>query len=72
MFGIAGIGWSFWWESLVKSVREEDPDMAARLEQGPEEHSSEGLKAEASVPWRAFLRNSPIRALAYVHFCNNW
>ena len=25
-----------------------------------------------SVPWRAFLRNRPVQALAYTHFCNNW
>lgn len=24
------------------------------------------------VPWRAFLRNRPVQALAYTHFCNNW
>ena len=24
------------------------------------------------TPWRAFLRNTPVRALAYTHFCNNW
>ena len=24
------------------------------------------------TPWRAFLRNVPVRALAYTHFCNNW
>lgn len=24
------------------------------------------------MPWRAFLRNGPLRALAYTHFCNNW
>lgn len=24
------------------------------------------------TPWRAFLRNAPVRALAYTHFCNNW
>lgn len=25
-----------------------------------------------TVPWRAFLRNKPVQALAYTHFCNNW
>lgn len=25
-----------------------------------------------AVPWRAFLRNRPVQALAYTHFCNNW
>jgi ACS family sodium-dependent inorganic phosphate cotransporter len=26
----------------------------------------------AALPWRAMLRNTPVRALAYTHFCNNW
>lgn len=25
-----------------------------------------------AVPWRAFVRNKPVLALAYTHFCNNW
>ncbi|GIL55638.1 hypothetical protein Vafri_11192 [Volvox africanus] len=24
------------------------------------------------LPWRAFLRSTPVRALAYTHFANNW
>ena len=24
------------------------------------------------VPWAEILRSTPVRALAYVHFCNNW
>lgn len=24
------------------------------------------------VPWRGFVRNRPLQALAYTHFCNNW
>lgn len=27
---------------------------------------------EEGLPIRGFLRNTPLRALAYTHFCNNW
>ncbi|GMH45561.1 hypothetical protein BSKO_13518 [Bryopsis sp. KO-2023] len=27
---------------------------------------------EEELPWRAMLRSSPVRALAFAHFCNNW
>ncbi|KAI7838246.1 hypothetical protein COHA_007991 [Chlorella ohadii] len=30
------------------------------------------INARQPVPWRAFVRNAPLRALAYTHFCNNW
>lgn len=29
------------------------------------------IDARKAVPWRAFLRNPPLRALAYTHFCNS-
>ena len=32
-----------------------------------------GTAAEAPpMPWRAFLRSTPIRALMYTHFAHNW
>ncbi|KAL4444181.1 hypothetical protein ABPG75_011918 [Micractinium tetrahymenae] len=30
------------------------------------------IDARAPVPWRAFLRNPALLALAYTHYCNNW
>ncbi|PSC76363.1 putative anion transporter chloroplastic isoform X1 [Micractinium conductrix] len=30
------------------------------------------IDARAPVPWRAFLRNPALGALAYTHYCNNW
>ena len=27
---------------------------------------------QQQVPWRAFLRNRPVLALGFTHFCNNW
>ena len=29
------------------------------------------IDARQPVPWRSFLRNPPLRALAYTHFCNS-
>lgn len=72
MFGLAGIGWSLWWESLVKSIGGEDTGVAEKLEGRQGSHGNEADKEEPGVPWRAFLRNRPVQALAYVHFCNNW
>ena len=43
-------------------------------EAGSAGHGGHGgvIDARQPVPWRAFLRNAPLRALAYTHFCNNW
>lgn len=70
MFGIAGVGWSLWWETLVKQIKVDDPEVAHKLEKVVEEHRKGGKTVD--VPWRAFIRNPHVRALAYVHFCNNW
>ena len=42
------------------------------------EAGSESVKNAAEeakdppIPWRQFLSSTPLRALCYVHFCNNW
>jgi ACS family sodium-dependent inorganic phosphate cotransporter len=47
---------------------------AAAEDAGTAGHGGHGgvIDARQKVPWRAFVRNSPLRALAYTHFCNNW
>ena len=35
-------------------------------------HGGVPISAQQVVPWRAFLRNRPVQALAFTHFCNNW
>lgn len=35
-------------------------------------HGGGVISHKQSIPWRSFLRNRPIQALAYTHFCNNW
>ena len=38
----------------------------------PVKKVSSFVSLQDATPWRAFLRNTPVRALAYTHFCNNW
>ncbi|KAI3427037.1 hypothetical protein D9Q98_006978 [Chlorella vulgaris] len=46
----------------------------AEADSGTAGHGGHGgvIDAKQPVPWRAFLRNPPLRALGYTHFCNNW
>lgn len=67
------------------SVALQDPALAANLvpqlaggakQQQVVAEASNGAAAgqqqDEVVPWRGFLRNRPLQALAYTHFCNNW
>jgi len=40
--------------------------------EGPPFSSLEEEKGRGDVPWGAIVKSTPIRALAYIHFCNNW
>lgn len=66
LFGFTGLVWVLWWEYLVKGIREEggDDNPVAVLEKPKE--------GPGSIPWRAFVRCPPLRALAITHFSNNW
>jgi len=35
-------------------------------------HDAGGGEGGEKTPWGLFLRSKPIRALTFVHFCNNW
>ena len=67
------------------SSSEDDDESEAQVVVGAKELLAHGKKAAAKsdgtlsssssserVPWRAFLRNGPYRALAATHFANNW
>lgn len=71
-FGAAGLLWSTWWESVVNSMAEEDPEAHKLLTESAASRALSSAQPEQAMPWRAFLRNGPMRALAYTHFCNNW
>lgn len=73
MFGAAGLLWSGWWESLMGRIKQDTPEVASRLETSLENvNKAAAVSNTENVPWRAILRNTPVRALSYVHFCNNW
>jgi len=69
------LGWAVWFEQVQSGIAIKEPGVAAKL-QGYQQHSGPAVKLTASgeqtVPWRGFLRNRPVQALAYTHFCNNW
>ena len=82
-FGGAGLLWTLVWRRLLAGVVADDPEAAAALRHaadgsgsgGGEEGaagSSPSSTATLPVPWRAFLRSPPYRALAFTHFANNW
>ena len=72
MFGAAGLLWSGWWESLMGNIKQEDPEIGSSLDASLDKVDESAASAKENVPWRAILRNTPVRALSYVHFCNNW
>jgi ACS family sodium-dependent inorganic phosphate cotransporter len=81
-FGGVGLLWCAWWRSVLEGVARDEPRARARLAHAAGEvtnddgttssSSSEDEAEDARVPWRAFLRNGPYRALAATHFANNW
>ncbi|EFN56606.1 hypothetical protein CHLNCDRAFT_21975, partial [Chlorella variabilis] len=76
LFGGVGLVWCLWWERLLA---EQPGGSGARLGEAEGKahaaaHAGHGgvIDARQPVPWRAFLRNPPLRALGFTHFCNNW
>lgn len=70
IFGIAGLAWVLWFQTVMADIEQREPDVARALSE-PAEGGPTGDSAQVT-PWRGFLRNAPLRALAYTHFCNNW
>jgi ACS family sodium-dependent inorganic phosphate cotransporter len=77
-FGGLGFLWAVWFEYIQSRIAITDPETAAKLS-GVARTSSAAVGSaaaaaedEEAVPWRGFLRNRPVQALAYTHFCNNW
>lgn len=44
----------------------------AAAEQDASSSGSDQVEDDGSLPWGAFFGSSPVRALAFTHFCNNW
>ncbi len=62
--------------ALGPSVSPDQPRAPGSSEDGAGEaaafSSLEKEKERGDVPWGAIVQSTPIRALAYIHFCNNW
>jgi MFS transporter, ACS family, solute carrier family 17 (sodium-dependent inorganic phosphate cotransporter), other len=66
-FGALGLVWIVGFERLLMSKNRDVQDMKRSLRP----QASAGGPS-SGVPYRAFLRNGPTRALMFTHFCNNW
>ncbi|EFJ43773.1 hypothetical protein VOLCADRAFT_96131 [Volvox carteri f. nagariensis] len=82
-FGALGLVWWLWFEQGIMSrIAATEPDFANRLITDSRTLSAAAPSGAAAavaatvepppLPWRAFLRSTPMRALAYTHFANNW
>ena len=67
IFGIGGLGWNVWWQSIMNDTRVK---RLVAVEQVLSE-SDENIRG-GELPWRAFVRNTPVRSLCLVHFVHNW
>lgn len=67
IFGIGGLGWNVWWQSIMNDTRVK---RLVAVEQVSSE-SDENIRG-GELPWRAFVRNTPVRSLCLVHFVHNW
>ncbi|KAK3258821.1 hypothetical protein CYMTET_32152 [Cymbomonas tetramitiformis] len=83
VFGVVGIAWVFVAESLFGNVAEQfkqgsaDVPESARDKAMPAENAEKLIEDAArpsftQLPWRRFASYTPLRALMYTHFCNNW
>lgn len=60
------------YSSRSSSDEEQGPENSSTLAARHGGHGGGGISHKQRIPWRSFLRNTPIQALAYTHFCNNW
>ena len=66
VFGIGGLAWNVWWQGIMRDERVRRILDADVMPNDPENIGKDEL------PWRAFVRNTPVRALCVVHFVHNW
>ena len=66
IFGIGGLAWNVWWQRIMKDAR------VQRLVAVDVSSESDENISGAELPWRAFVRNTPVRSLCLVHFVHNW
>ena len=75
-FGVIGIAWCAWFDAVVpKNAILPESDEAKPALGDPEDkvqEEEEEEEEEGGIPWGEFVRHRPLRALTYIHFCNNW
>lgn len=75
-FGWASVFYAFgavgavWVAAFERVVREDGPLMEEARSVMLTDESRTGVATV--VPWRAFVRSAPVRALMFTHLCNNW
>lgn len=74
IFGICGLTWNVWWLQLMKDIEVNHPLVYQHvvgndLEDGDLENENVN---KDELPWRAFVRATPVQALCLVHFVHNW
>ncbi len=70
IFGIGGLAWNAWWLQLMRDIDQNHPHiqlLASEDDSNPEENVNTN-----ELPWRAFVRATPVQALCLVHFVHNW
>lgn len=80
VFGAAGLVWVAWFERLLAQIEEADPEIITDLDNPPKvtvrgrvgEPRPSTADDPGAIPYRAFVRNKPVQALMFTHFCNNW
>lgn len=80
VFGSFGLVWSLWAMKMygsggmVEESYKNDGVTGLIGARAPEvmANSSAAVDEDAPIPWREFISSMPVRALMYVHFCNNW
>lgn len=67
--GAVGMFWVFWFEDILKSIEDSDPELYSKMCPSPAVGDS---GVQEGLPWRAIIRHQPVQALAFAHFCTNW
>jgi ACS family sodium-dependent inorganic phosphate cotransporter len=71
-FGAVGLVWTAYFNTVLAGVENADPGAAAALRGTAAAPGAAPGALPPPVPWRAFLRSTPVRALAFTHLANNW
>lgn len=67
-FAIGSAFWIFGFERLMTTFRAKEPSISQKLMT----KTSQGKQKQDQIPIRGILRSTPVRALAFTHFCGNY